>query len=249
MDGIFNRTELLFGSEFMARLKETSVIIFGIGGVGSWCAEGLVRSGIGKITIVDSDVVNVTNINRQLMATTSTIGTPKTEALRARLVDINPDADVTAIQDIYCEATADKYDLDSYDYVIDAIDTLKDKMTLLLNASRSKAKLFSSMGAACKIDPTKIKVAEFWKVRGCPLGAAIRKKMHQKGTLPAKKFYCVYDDEVLPNLGKQPELETSSGSTKKAVTNGTTAPITAIFGMTLSALVIQDLYGKSPKSC
>lgn len=235
--GIFDRTERLLGEEMMEKLSRTKVIIFGVGGVGSWCAEGLIRSGIGHLTMVDMDTVNVTNVNRQLMATTRTVGRIKVDVLRERLLEINPDADITAIHQVYSAETEDQFDLDSYDYVIDAIDSLKDKAHLMLKACESKAVLFSSMGAACKIDPTKIKVAEFWEVRGCPLGAALRKKFKKAGTFPAHKFLCVYDDEVLPNKGGD-KGETCD---YKAVINGTTAHITGIFGLTISGLVLKDI--------
>lgn len=257
VDGsLFSRTELLVGEKIMERISCAKVILFGVGGVGSWCAEGLARSGIRNLTIVDSDRISVSNVNRQLMATTRTIGQVKVDALRERLLDINPGADIIAVQDIYCAETADKFDLGSYDYVIDAIDSLKDKSYLILRASESEATFFSSMGAALKIDPTKVKVAEFWDVRGCPLGAAIRKKFKRNKTLPAKKFLCVYGDEVLPNLGVPPapdvmeeggpgreDLATHDWTMKKAVTNGATAPVTAIFGLTLAGLVLKDIYG------
>lgn len=237
---IFDRTERLLGEEMMAKLASTRVIIFGVGGVGSWCAEGLIRSGIGHLTMVDMDTVNITNVNRQLMATTRTVGQVKVDVLRDRLLEINPDADINAIHQIYTAETEDQFDLDSYDYVIDAIDSLKDKAHLMLKACDSKAVLFSSMGAACKIDPTKIRVAEFWEVRGCPLGAALRKKFKKAGTFPAHKFLCVYDDEVLPNKGGD-KGETCD---YKAVINGTTAHITGIFGLTISGLVLQDIVKK-----
>ena len=215
----------------MDRLRDVRVIIFGVGGVGSWCAESLVRSGVGHLTIVDQDRVVESNINRQLMATTKTVGRVKVEALRERLLDINPDADIVAIEGAYNKTTADSYDLSPYDYIIDAIDSLSCKTELLLRASRTGATVFSSMGAALKVDPTRVHVAEFWDVRGCPLGAAIRKKMRQNKTLPAKKFLCVYDDEVLPNVGE-------------GESNGTTAHITGIFGLTLAGLVIKDIYSR-----
>ena len=227
--GIFARNERLFGS--MDRLRDVRVIIFGVGGVGSWCAESLVRSGVGHLTIVDQDRVVESNINRQLMATTKTVGRVKVEALREPLLDINPDADIVAIEGAYNKTTADSYDLSPYDYIIDAIDSLSCKTELLLRASRTGATVFSSMGAALKVDPTRVRVAEFWDVRGCPLGAAIRKKMRQNKTLPAKKFLCVYDDEVLPNVGE-------------GESNGTTAHITGIFGLTLAGLVIKDIYSR-----
>ena len=166
--GIFSRAELLVGGETMERIAQKRVIIFGVGGVGSWCAESLVRSGIHLLTIVDSDCVCITNINRQLMATTKTIGQVKVDALKERLLTINPEAEITALQKIFTQETAEEFNLDSYDYIIDAIDSLKDKALLILMACRTKAKFFSSMGAALKMDPTRIRVTEFWKVQGDP---------------------------------------------------------------------------------
>lgn len=267
---IFNRTELLLGADVMQALSEVRVILFGVGGVGSWCAEGLVRSGVKHLTIVDSDRVSITNVNRQLMATTQTVGQVKVEALKNHLLEINPNAEIEAIQAIYCEDTADRFDLDSYDYVVDAVDSLKDKALLILKATASKAKFYCSLGAALKTNPLKVQVAEFWDVRGCPLGAALRKKMKRAGTFPAHKFLCVYDDEVLENRGADsvgevedafhagcgqdetdiiaqdgpgdPTLLNHDWSTSKAQINGTTVHITAIFGMTLSGLIIDDIY-------
>ena len=260
---IYNRTELLLGDDVMQVLSGTKVIIFGVGGVGSWCAEGLVRSGVTHLTIVDSDRVCITNVNRQLMATTKTVGQVKVEALKSHLLEINPKAEIEAVQAIYCEDTADQFDLDSYDYVVDAVDSLKDKVHLILHATASKAKFFCSLGSALKTDPLKIKVAEFWNVRGCPLGAALRKKMRRAETFPAKKFLCVYDDEVLPNRGHchtcgtekcmcpkakngpgDPDLLNHEWCSSKAQINGTTVHVTAIFGMTISGMIIDDIYHK-----
>ncbi|MEE1348284.1 MAG: ThiF family adenylyltransferase, partial [Bacteroidales bacterium] len=163
------RTELLVGKDALHDLGELRVIIFGVGGVGSWCAESLVRSGVRHMTIVDSDRVCITNVNRQLMATTRTVGQVKVDALKARLMEINPRAEIDARQKIYTAETADDFDLDSYDYVVDAIDSLKDKALLILRACQSKARLISSMGAALKMDATQIRVVEFWDAKGCPL--------------------------------------------------------------------------------
>lgn len=231
---IFSRTERLIGAEGISKLRSARVILFGVGGVGSWCAEALVRSGIGHLTIVDPDCVDITNVNRQLPATTLTVGRPKVEVLRQRLLEISPEAEIIALQDRYCAGK--DFGLASYDVIIDAIDSLKDKMALLLEASATPGMLFSSMGAACKLDPRGVKVAEFFEVRGCPLGAALRKKMRREGTLPAKPFLCVYDEEVLPNLG--PEIDPGPG---KAIANGTFAHITGIFGFTLAGLAIEGL--------
>ncbi len=239
MNGIFARTERLVGADGLERLQASRVILFGTGGVGSWCAEALVRSGIGQLTLVDPDCVDVTNINRQLPATTATVGQPKVQVLRKRLLEINPSASITALEQRYRKGA--DFNLTQYDVIIDAIDSLTDKMNLLLEASATPAALFCSLGAACKIDPTKVRVAEFFSVRGCPLGAALRKKMRKENTLPSKEFLCVYDEEVLPNLG--PEQDPGPG---KAIANGTLAPITGIFGFTLAGLVIEHILGKRP---
>jgi tRNA A37 threonylcarbamoyladenosine dehydratase len=264
--GIFQRTELLLGSEIMSEIALKKVIIFGIGGVGSWCAESLVRSGIRNITIVDSDRICVTNINRQLHATTQTVGKVKTDALKERLLEINPSANVVDIQKIYNQQNHDFFQLDQFDYIIDAIDSLGPKIDLIRRATRTNAVLFSSMGASLKIDPTRIKVGEFWDVIGCPLGSIIRKKI-RKGDLPAKKFLCVYSEEVLDQKGDwsscgtdkclcpktkdshgDPELADHEWCSRKAVINGTVAHITAIFGFTLAGLLIQDIYTKYTKA-
>lgn len=256
----YNRTRLLLGDEMMDRLDQCRVIIFGVGGVGSWCAEGLVRSGVGHLTVVDSDRVCITNVNRQMMATSKTIGMVKVEALKERLQEINPEVEIEAIQAIYSEETASQFDLDSFDYVVDAIDSLKDKAALILHATRSKAKFFSSMGAALKMDPTKVEVAEFWNVKGCPLARALRQRFKKRKEFPKKKFLCVYSDELLENKGREsscgtdrcvcPKTEKAPGDpslanhewcSSKARINGSLMHITSIFGLTLSGLILRDL--------
>ena len=221
-DEIFSRTALLLGDAGVERLQALRVIIFGVGGVGSWCAESLVRTGVGHLTIVDCDVVCASNVNRQLMATTKTIGRPKVEMLRERLTEINPFAEITARQEVYSAETAEAFDLDAYDYVIDAIDSLKDKALLILMACRSRACLFSSMGAARKLDPLRVKVTEFWKVDGDPLARTLRKRFKRDGVFPARKFVCVYSDER-----------------PSGCLGGTVMHVTAVFGLTLAAQVIR----------
>jgi len=241
----FARTRLLLGDDVMNHLSELRVIIFGIGGVGSWCAESLLRSGVVHLTLVDADTISSSNVNRQLMATSGNVGKVKAEVMRERLLEIDPEADIIAMNGVYTAETAEDFDLDSYDYVIDCIDSLKDKQTLILNATASRATFFSSMGSALKTDPTKIRVAEFWKVRGCPLGAMLRKRLRQKKTLPTRDFLCVYDEEVLPNRGEAASPEADPGLFKKAQVNGTLSYITGIFGLTLAGLVINDVYDKT----
>jgi tRNA A37 threonylcarbamoyladenosine dehydratase len=274
MQGIFKRTELLLGDTAMNCLATKRVIIFGVGGVGSWCAESLVRSGITHLTIVDSDRICVTNVNRQLMATTKTVGKVKVAVLRDRLLEINPQADIVALQKIYCAETKDEFALETYDYIIDAIDSLQNKLLLIQEATRAPGTLFSSMGAALKMDATKIKVAEFWKVKGCSLASALRQRFRKianastplsdrTSALPAKKFLCVYSEERFDNKGTttsctteecfcsgnltnegDPTLLTHEWNSKKVQINGTLVHITAVFGFMLAGLVVGDVSGK-----
>lgn len=232
----FDRTALLVGEEAMARISNAKVILFGVGGVGSWVAEALVRTGVRYITLVDSDRVATTNINRQMPATALTVGEVKTEAAKRRLLEINPDANVEVHTLFYDAESAPSIDLSQYDYIVDAIDSLKDKALLILNATASGRKFFSSMGAALKMDPTKVRVGEFWTVKGCPLARALRQKFKKEKKFPSKKFLCVYSDELLDNKG-----QTKETCDYKARINGSLCHITAIFGMTIAGEIIKDI--------
>ena len=263
-NAIFNRTTLLLGEAMMDDIKSKRVIIFGVGGVGSWCAESLVRSGIRHLTIVDSDRVCITNVNRQLQATVKTVGQVKVEALKQRLLEINPEAEIDAVQEIYSAENAAMFHLETFDYIIDAIDSLENKVRLILHATECRGKFFSAMGAALKMDPTQVKVAEFWEVQGCPLARALRKKFKRMDDYPRKKFLCVFSPEVLPNKGAVttcgtaacmcPKAQIAAGNpnlinhewcSSKAQINGTMAHITAIFGFTIAGLVMQDIYSSA----
>lgn len=242
----FNRSRLLLGDDTMTRLDEARVIVIGTGGVGSWCAEALVRTGLTHLTIVDSDTVCPSNINRQLMATTATVGQSKVDALRDHLLLINPDADITALRATFTAGNATDFALDTYDYIVDAIDSVADKAALIVHATRlQRPRLLSSMGAALKSDPTSIDVAEFWKVQGCPLAAALRRHFKRTQTFPARKFKCVYSPQLLTNKGADTWTDTDgaapAGARRKGRPNGSLVHITAIFGMTLAGLIIQDL--------
>ena len=223
---IFQRSAAVLGDKAMERVKAAKVIIFGVGGVGSWCVEGLVRTGFEHITMVDFDAVCPSNINRQAMATTITVGEPKVFAMKERLLQINPDADIIAINGAYNEETAADFHLEDYDYIIDAIDSLKDKTRLIINACKTNATFYSSMGAAMKTDPTKIHTAEFWKVQGCPLARALRNKMKASGEYPERKFTCLYSDEPPTVLDR--------------AVKGSLVQITAIFGLTIAATIINN---------
>lgn len=234
--GIFNRSELLLGPQVMEGVMQRRVIIFGVGGVGSWCAESLVRNGISHLTIVDSDRVCITNCNRQLMATTRTVGKVKVDVLKDRLLEINPKAEITAIQDIYNKESADRFGLETYDYIIDAIDSLKDKADLIQRSTHivhenPRAMFVSSMGAALRMDPTQVRVAEFWKIKGDPLARALRNKFKRAGEFPQSKFLCVYSEErPLENKGAAHTCGTSACMCPKAkLISGTRGTDTALY--------------------
>jgi tRNA A37 threonylcarbamoyladenosine dehydratase len=246
---IFQRTGLLFGDGFLEAAANKRVIVFGLGGVGSWCAEMLIRSGIGTLAIVDADVVDVTNINRQLPATTTTISRPKVEVMYERLQSINPSAHIIPLQRLYSAETCEEFELATYDYIIDAIDSLDHKVHLIQQACLTPARLFVSMGAALKTDPLKIRIAEFNKVTICPLAAAVRKRIRKKGGV-AKKFQCVYSEEHFVSRGTTDQEtvgDTPAGKNKsnpyseQKRINGTSSYMPAMFGMTLASLVIRAI--------
>ena len=214
----------------MTRLKEIRVIIFGTGGVGSWCAEALVRTGLRHLTIVDSDCVADSNCNRQLMATVKTLGRLKVEVLAERFAEISPEAEVTALSLRYTAETAEQFHLEDYDYVVDCIDSVRDKADLILRTTgNARSKLFSSMGAALRTDPTLVRTAEFRNVKGDALARALRNRFKKEGRFPGRKFRCVYSEEQAAH-----NLFEGDG-------NGSLMTVTAAFGLTLASLVINDL--------
>ncbi len=208
----------------MEQLRHSRVVVFGLGGVGSWCAEALVRAGVGHITLVDADCVDPSNINRQLPALTSTIGLPKAEVLAERFRLINPEAEIVPIVRFYDDDSAPDFDFTQCDAVVDAIDSLPSKMLLICRATEARTPIFSSMGAARRLDPGKVQVAEFWKVKGCPLARALRDRFKKADRRPARKFQCVYSDE--PPTGEP---------------KGSVMTVTATFGLRLASLVINKL--------
>lgn len=219
------RTALLYGPDAVERFAAARVIIFGVGGVGSWCAEALARSGIGCLTMVDADAVDATNINRQLPATTLTVGQPKAEVIARRVLEINPACRVKAIVDFYTADNAADFGVENYDIVIDAIDSLPSKATLIAQAtSLPGVRLFSSMGAAMRQDPGMVKTAEFWQVKGCRLARALRDRFKRQGVFPKRKFRCVYSDEA-----------------PKGEPKGTSMAVTATFGLRLAAEALNSL--------
>lgn len=241
------RTELLLGTERLERIRSTRVLLFGVGGVGSWVAECLVRSGIGHITIVDNDCVSVSNCNRQLVATSKTVGRVKVEALRERLLEIDPYADVTALNMTYSAETAESFGMEDYDFVIDAIDSLAEKADLILRASAlpKSVTFFSSMGAALRIDPFKVRKAKFWDVSGDPLARALRKRFKKQNTFPKRDFWCVYSEELPMENACDQSFVADELTAKKAQINGSLCHITATFGMAIAGMVLSKVVESS----
>ena len=227
MDDFFSRSEALLGAEAMKALRTKRVIIFGVGGVGSYAAEALIRTGLTHLTIVDGDTVQPSNINRQLPATRATLGMPKVEALKERLLSINPDAEIEAVAEFYHDDNENlKSKILHHQYLIDAIDSVDDKVHLILYASRVRGmKVFSSMGAALRFDPTKVTMGELMTIQGDALAKAVRARMKKIGLHPNKKIRCVYSTE----------------QAQRCETRGSLMQVTATFGLTLASLVIRDL--------
>lgn len=222
---MFSRSTALLGEKSMTQLQSKRVILFGIGGVGSWCAECLIRTGLTHLTIVDGDTVQPSNLNRQLPATQVTIGQPKVQALKERLLTINPDATIEAIPEMVNGEWLEAHGL-NYDYVIDAIDSVADKTDLILCATRARGvKIFSSMGAALRFDPTQVTTGELMTIQGDALAKAVRARMKRLGKHPNKKVRCVYSTE----------------QAQRCETRGSLMQVTAAFGLTLAFLVIKDL--------
>ena len=253
MEDFFSRSEALLGAEGMDRLRNARVILFGVGGVGSWCAEALIRTGLIHLTLVDGDVVQPSNVNRQLPATRETIGRPKVEVLKERLLTINPEAEIVAINTMYKETmynvqkddvqcTEEPFDfrLEGYDYVIDAIDSVAAKTDLIINATRVRGmKVFSSMGAALRFDPTAVTTGELMTIKGDALAKAVRARMKKIGLHPYRKVRCVYSTE------QAMRLQSTDRSTDRVQTvlptKGSLMQVTAVFGCTLASMVIEDM--------
>ena len=226
MDEFFDRSAALLGSEAMECLREKRVILFGVGGVGSWAAECLIRTGLTHLTIVDGDMVQASNINRQLPATRATIGRPKVEALRERLLEIHPEAEITALPVMINGEWLKTNGLEGYDYIIDAIDDVQAKTDLIINATRTRAcKIYSSMGAALRFDPTQVTTGELMSIKGDALAKAVRARMKKMDMHPYRKVRFVYSTE----------------QAWRCETRGSLMQVTAVFGCTLASLVIKDI--------
>ncbi|MCD6659480.1 MAG: tRNA threonylcarbamoyladenosine dehydratase [Lentimicrobium sp.] len=232
------RTQLLIGEEAIARLSNAHVLVAGLGGVGAYAAEQLVRAGVGQLTIVDGDKVNPTNRNRQLPALISTTGRPKTEVMAERLLDINPDLKLTVIQEYIKDQRMIDILETGYDYVVDAIDTLSPKVYLIYHTMRLGMPLISSMGAGGKFDPSQVKVVDISQTNNCKLAYYMRKRLHKLGIWSG--FKAVFSPEEV----SRQSVELSEGEINKKSTVGTISYMPAIFGCFCAAGVLEDLLKK-----
>lgn len=245
MPDIFSRTRLLLGDEALSKLAHSHVIVFGVGGVGGYAAETLARSGVGAIDLVDDDEVSPTNINRQIIATTSVIGMQKVYVMAQRVRDINPDCVVVAHQCFYLPATASQFDFARYDYVVDAVDTVTAKLQLIAAAKAADTPIICSMGAANKLDPMAFRIADINQTSVCPLARIIRKEARKRGL---GHFKVVYSTEPSrePQLPEDWKNEQRPGSSSRSLP-GSVAWVPPAAGLLLAAEVVQDLIGKSDR--
>jgi len=242
----FHRLSLLVGKQTLHALSKTNVMVFGLGGVGSWCAEALVRSGVGHITLVDFDLVEISNINRQIQATSKTLGQEKSKTLKERLKDINPECNITAINKYFSQKTSKDFDIPGADYIIDAIDSMESKLELIENAVHCGRTLFSSMGMARKLNPALIRTDSIWKSKGCALARHVREGLRKRGF--EGDFTVVYSEEKQPvynGVNKEliDEAQGSGLQTSKKII-GSAVTVTASAGMILASLVINDIHNK-----
>ena len=198
----FSRTELLIGKEGMEKLKNSRVAVFGIGGVGGYTVEALVRSGVGTLDLIDDDKVCLTNINRQIIATTDTIGMPKVDVCRARLQAINPAVECEARKCFYLPETSDSFDFKKYDYIVDAVDNVTAKIDIICKAKEAETPVISSMGTGNKLDPTAFRIADIEKTKVCPLAKVVRKELRNRGVRGVKVLYS--EEEPLKRGNRTP---------------------------------------------
>lgn len=250
----FSRTELLFGKEAMEKLAHSRVAVFGIGGVGGYVCEALVRSGVGAFDLIDDDKVCLTNLNRQIIATRSTIGKYKTDVMMERMKDINPDVEVQVHKCFFLPENADSFPFADYDYVVDAVDTVTAKISLVMKAREAGVPIISSMGAGNKLDASAFRVADIYKTKVCPLAKVMRRELKKRGV---KKLKVVYSEEQptrpLEDMGISCRTNcicppgAKHKCTERRDIPGSTAFVPSVAGLIIAGEVVKDLTGKNTK--
>ena len=236
-DEMFSRTKLIYGEKAMDRLAKARVAVFGVGGVGGYVVEALARSGIGALDIIDNDKVCLSNINRQIIATTKTVGMFKVDAAKERISEISPDCEVRTYKTFYLPDTQDQFDFKEYDYVVDAIDTVTGKLTIIENAKRAGVPVISSMGAGNKVNPSAFEVADLYKTSVCPLAKVMRKECKKRGIDSLKVVY-----------SKEPPIEpindyidSSEMAPGRRSIPGSTAFAPSVAGLIIAGEIVNDL--------
>lgn len=240
----FSRTQLLIGTEGAERLAKSRVAVFGVGGVGGYVCEALVRSGVGRFDIVDNDKVSLTNLNRQIIATHKTVGKYKVEVMAERMRDINPNVEINVHQCFFLPENADDFPFDEYDYVVDAVDTVTAKIELILRAQKAGAPIISAMGAGNKLDAGRFQVADIYETRVCPLARVMRHELKKRGV---ERLKVVYSDEQpmrpLADIQAECRTETEPKNIGRRDTPGSTAFAPAVSGLLIAGEVVRDIVG------
>ncbi len=231
----FSRTELLVGAEGIERLRNSRVAVFGIGGVGGYVVEALARSGVGTLDLIDNDKVSLTNLNRQIIATHSTIGRYKVDVAKKRVLDINPAAVVNTYRIFFVPETAADFDFHAYDYVVDAIDTVTGKIQLIVQADSACTSVISCMGAGNKMDPTAFRVADIYQTSVCPLAKVMRRELKKRGI---RKLKVVYSEEV-------PIEVKAAAETEKKRIPGSNAFVPSVAGLIMAGEVVRELLARA----
>ena len=235
--GAFDRTQLLLGAEAMEKLKNSRVAVFGLGGVGGYVAEALIRSGVGALELIDHDTISESNLNRQLFALRSTLGMGKAEAAKARMLDINPAAQVVARQEFYGPDTAENFDFRQYDYVVDAIDTVTGKLALIAAAKAANVPILCCMGTGNKLDASLFRIADISKTAVCPLARVMRKECAKRGYRQVKVLYST-EDALAPALTPEDLAELPEG---RRTIPGSVSFVPSVAGLLIAGEVVKDL--------
>lgn len=245
MNGPFSRSELLLGSDAMEQLKRAKVALFGVGGVGGYCAEALARAGVGAIHLYDDDTISQSNLNRQLVALQSTLGNGKAQTMAARIRDINPQCRVTAFPVFYLPQNADEVDLSQYDYVADCIDTVTAKLELITRCKHLQVNIISALGTGNRMDPTAVICTDISKTRDCPLARVMRKELRHRG-IHHLDVICSTEQPLTPLHPAQaetPETDTRPGSTARRDTPGSLPFVPAAAGMAMASVIVRRITG------
>ena len=246
----FSRTELLIGKEALERLSKAHVAVFGIGGVGGYVVEALVRSGIGAYDLIDDDKVCLTNLNRQIIATRDTIGRHKVEVMRERILSINPDAEVTPHRCFYLPENAQDFDFSSYDYVVDAVDTVTAKLEIVMRAKESNIPVISCMGVGNKLNPTQLEIADIYKTSVCPLAKVMRRELRKRGVDKLKVLYSK-EEPITPLDDSEDTCRehcvcppgTTRKCTQRRAIPGSISFVPSAAGLIIASEVVKDLAG------